>query len=285
LNILTKISVVVLLVLVLFATTVFVTQATVTANYKHYYEQQVTKANLAALAAAQANTVLVRMTNERDVVVKDYNTMAADRKRESEDLKTQLATAHRTNASLQTDITGVKALLSAVQGDLAQNNERTKILAEQNGKYRDDINKLTIEANRLNGVIAELTAQADRDRQVSRVLQERLVGLEEENRKLTDDLEKAKKGVVTAAGTADAAAGAEAKVTGTITTIRGDLASINVGSSQGVKQGMKLIVYRGGDIVSYLQVQMVDATQSAGIIVDKHKDVVVGDKVTSTLKQ
>ena len=68
-------------------------------------------------------------------------------------------------------------------------------------------------------------------------------------------------------------------MSGTVTGVRGELASINIGSAKGVTNGMELMIFRGGDFVAYLQVQDVQASSAAGIVVKKRLDPIVGDKV------
>jgi len=59
LNILTKICIVIQLVLILIACPVFITQATVVANYKDHYERQVLRGSVLNQTAAQAQMNIV----------------------------------------------------------------------------------------------------------------------------------------------------------------------------------------------------------------------------------
>jgi len=90
--------------------------------------------------------------------------------------------------------------------------------------------------------------------------------------------------------TAPAGGGAEAMVTdpatpidGTITSVRGDVAGINIGSAKGIRSGMKLIIFRGSRFVGYLRVQAVEVDEAAGTVLESRSKAVKGDKVTTAL--
>ena len=70
-----------------------------------------------------------------------------------------------------------------------------------------------------------------------------------------------------------------ANVIGTVTAVKGDIASINVGSAKGVKRGMVAIVSRGAKFICEIQIEEVDINQSAGIITKRSQDPAMGDKV------
>ena len=70
-------------------------------------------------------------------------------------------------------------------------------------------------------------------------------------------------------------------IRGEILDIRDGTASISVGSASGVREGTKFQVVRSGLYVASLEVQMVEATQAAGRLVNIQGEVVVGDKVTT----
>jgi chromosome segregation ATPase len=73
------------------------------------------------------------------------------------------------------------------------------------------------------------------------------------------------------------------KITGQVTAVRDDLASVNVGSSSGVKKGMRLIVYRGEAFVGYLDVEVVESRKAAGYLRTTKLIPQAGDKVTNRL--
>ena len=73
------------------------------------------------------------------------------------------------------------------------------------------------------------------------------------------------------------------KISGTVTAISDNLASVNVGSAHGVKKGMKLILFRGDQFVGHLKVEQVRINECAGMVMNKQLDPMQGDRVTSDL--
>jgi hypothetical protein len=71
-----------------------------------------------------------------------------------------------------------------------------------------------------------------------------------------------------------------APVRGRITYARERSAMVDIGSDQGVKPGMVLLVVRGQTFVAHLRIAEVDATGSAGSLYDVVRPVEVGDRVT-----
>jgi hypothetical protein len=81
-----------------------------------------------------------------------------------------------------------------------------------------------------------------------------------------------------------AVAAAGPKVEGSITAVKGNLASLNIGEASGVKKGMRFIIYRGPDFVANLDIAHVDAASSAGVVVDAQREVKQGDKATTKIE-
>jgi hypothetical protein len=66
---------------------------------------------------------------------------------------------------------------------------------------------------------------------------------------------------------------------GKITAVKDDMASINIGRRHGVRPGMELLVTRGGRLLAHLRVQVVDATEAAGLLTERRFDPQAGDEV------
>ncbi len=71
-----------------------------------------------------------------------------------------------------------------------------------------------------------------------------------------------------------------APVRGRITRARERSAMVDVGSDQGVKPGMVLLVLRDRRFVAHLRIAEVDAATSAGALYDVVRPVEIGDRVT-----
>ena len=73
-------------------------------------------------------------------------------------------------------------------------------------------------------------------------------------------------------------------VSGKVTAVHDGVASINIGRAKGIKEKMKLKVFRGGKFVAHLRIDLVEPDSAAGVILNKKLDVVQGDEVATDLK-
>jgi len=72
----------------------------------------------------------------------------------------------------------------------------------------------------------------------------------------------------------------KAVVHSTISAISGRVVTIDAGTTENVKAGMRLPVYRDNRLIAHLEIQDVDPQESVGFVVDKVLDVRKGDSVT-----
>jgi len=70
-----------------------------------------------------------------------------------------------------------------------------------------------------------------------------------------------------------------AKITGKVIDVQDDLLSIDIGSAMGVQEGMRMVIHRKDQFVSYLRIEMVEKDEAVGVIVDKQIDPQKGDEV------
>jgi len=279
LSILTKICVVVLLVLILLACPVFITQATVAPNYRQAYERQKVETSLHRMEAKNAMLKLDRVLAQRDAAQGELARVEAAQQQELGALKSELTAWQTKSAELQNNLTRLTTEVAGLKGEAQTFNERNTLLAGQLENSRSEMDKRNREILRVTDLLKQAEAEKDRLDKIARVRYERIRELEEENEQL-------QVGGATAARTAQAPAApvADGKVTGSITAVRGDYASINVGSAKGIQTGMRLIIYRGAQLVGFLRVEEVDIAQSAGIIIERQLDPMQGDKVTTSLQ-
>jgi len=72
-----------------------------------------------------------------------------------------------------------------------------------------------------------------------------------------------------------------AKANWTVTSVKGNLVAIGVGSDAEVKKGMRLVIYRDSQFVGFLKIQCVSDSSAVGVIEDAQRNVTVGDSVTT----
>ena len=276
-NILTKICVVILLVLVLFASFTFVNMATVPQNWRHQYNRAKQEATLNAqavrfekLAAERMSQELAKAQKRSDDLAAELAAIKKDKVPGPEELRTaELASAlQKSNVQLAELQLNVKAMSERNERLAAQLDESRKTIAglqKQNRQAIAEITQVRGKLERSERVVGALQRQLqDRDERIGELelqLRERLAGPTTPQRGAT----------------------AVGKIAGTITAIRGELVSINIGSAHGVIRGLKLYIYRDASFVGYLRVDEVDEGESAGTVVDKQLDPVAGDKVSNDL--
>lgn len=283
-NLLTKICVVVLVVLILLACPVFITQATVGPNYRHAYNQQVNRNEVLSQHARHTQLALQQVKRELDEAISRAAEAQAARQREVEDMQTRLSAEQLKGARFENQLKKYNAELTELRANYAHVRKRTEQLADQLGQAREKIDEFNEENRRLSDLLKQTQSENDRLGKIARVLREQLVERDERIKHLEQQIAATgATGVPLRPAEGLVVPGAE-EIAGTITALRGDLASINVGSAKGIKVGMKLIVYRGGQFVSHLRIQEVDVSQAAGIIIDRRLDPMQGDKVTTSLK-
>lgn len=285
LNILTKISVVFLVVASLVAMPVFINLAVAHANYKQLFLEQ--KEAYKRLEAVNTNRQeqVARLTTELGNARSESNRQETvlksridDLLRENTQLKLQLASTENKLDNINLKMASLSDSLKAEQGLVAK-------IQDQLDEAWKDKTRQQQELIRMGRLLEEERARADRLAKNNKVLREQAEDMKNTIAQLNDTI--ASMGQRSAGGAVaddeDLPAVAEQKITGTITAIQNNLASVNVGSAHGVKSGMKLIVYRGDQFVGNLMVEQVRVNESAGVMIDKRLSPQQGDKVTSSL--
>lgn len=282
-NILTKISVVVLVLLVVISSVVFITMATQVPNYKDLYEGQLARNRLLSQDNRHVNVALRRAQIEIGRQKSRADDAQRDHTRESASLLVQLDQQKRDNAENKGKLASMELAVNKINGELADKEDRNQVLVEQLVEARADLNITSEQLRITNDKLNQERLVAEKYKRQADFLQERITDLDGQLEEAYKKL--AAKGRTVAPDGEKPAALTPPGVTGTITAVRGKLASINVGAIKGIKPGMEMMIYRGGEFVAYLQIQDVDTNQSAGIIVKKRLDPAVGDKVESIAKE
>ncbi len=274
-NILTKICVVVLLILVLVASVVFINMATVPQNYRAAYERERERANLFDQGVRVQKLVTNNQAIEIELLKQDRNGLASDMaklKKSKVPDPTDLMVA-KVAKKLET----TETRLAMLQEDVKAETQRNDLLDKQLDAARDMILKLQKTNSTAMADITQLRGEKERGEREVRALQRQIQDRNEQIVELQRQVRSP------SSATATAVTVPQGQVTGTITAVRGALASINVGIAQGVTRGQKLYIYRNASFVGYLRLDDVDEGTAAGTIVDKQLDPIVGDKVTNDL--
>lgn len=286
-NILTKICVVILLVTSLIACVVFVNMATVEANYKYYYEQGKQKAE-----QEKSKNLTQKIKNDEDKkALAAARTKFIDEKAalliEKDDLSLRLKEAKQDITKLKLDLASLRGSLDELAiSQKAQVKTIDALHADLKAANKDAQEKHT-EAINFETLLKKSQGKAELLESKMNVLRDRA---KRQNAAYIKVIEKLKvlerrHGVAGDSTPAEPLPPTE-RVTGTITAIKDNLASVNIGSNSGLKKGMKLIIYRGDNFVGRLKLVNVDVNEAAGILIEEGNRLapMKGDKVTTKLE-
>jgi hypothetical protein len=281
LNILTKICVVVLLVLVLVASVVFINMATVPTSYRAAYDAAVQRAEMCSQDTLTQKLIVTRQNQEMNDLRKSVTDLQTKLTEVRKDLVPDAAQKAVQEYTLKLE--QVTTLLTKVQADLEAAGKRNELLAQQ---LQDAQTRGTDQAKQiaeLQSKQAEVRGELQRSEREVRAMELQLRDRDEKIKDLETQLATRGPGAAGAAADTTVAAAPQGTVTGTVSAVRGEHASINVGSAQGVARGQKYYIYRNASFVGYLRIDEVDEGEAAGTVVDKQLDPVIGDKVTNNL--
>jgi hypothetical protein len=238
---------------------------------------QAKERTMAANAAIEKQRALDM--HQRDL--ETINTCKADLDRSNAqvaELETAMAEAKRQLTAEQVQVSEAQGNEKLVQTALNHEKEFSSKLAKRNS----ELERANVD---LTDRVKELTVNVEMARSQVRALQQQIAGMEPGRGAMQipggPDIVEA--GVPSAA--APASAHALAPIRGEVKQVRGNLASISVGSADGVSEGMTFLIYRRGpkgskpQYLGSLKVTRVDANESAGNIEQSAGDIRSGDVV------
>lgn len=229
------------------------------------------------LAESAAQKALDRdAVNAHIARIKELESANQDAARQIAGLKADLAQARAEASSLQGTARTLSGELKVGQAGWAEQRKQRELLQERNL----EVEKRNLD---LNERVNEQTAQLTVLHQELRRREQQIQILREENRKLA----QARRGAAEFETFSPAeqervtplTAVASSPIRGRITGISGALATISVGSADGVTEDMVFVIYRGLDYIGDLEISKVEPNQAAGKIVRAAGAVRVGDEV------
>lgn len=216
-----------------------------------------------------------------------------------EDMKSELASAASLIAELERTVADSQSKLSVEQGQVTSASEALKLVQTDLNREREFSAKQSRRNSELERAnidltdrVKELTTNVEMARAQVRALQQQIAGGADSFRSPSPS------GLRTATQIPSVASSVEASVPsispptlstvavpirGEVTSIQGELASISVGSADGVAHGMSFLIYRRGGTggrptyLGTLKITRVDANQSAGQIEQSEGDIRAGD--------
>ena len=279
-SILTKICVVLLLVLVLLACPVLITQATQLPRYMDAVDALRVQNKVAEMSNRTAQLALKEVQSRRDDLAGEVRALAAKNRSLVSEHEVRLSEQVAQNLGSQKQIAKLNASFDRLQQALNMEIARAdRITGELNGA-RTVVNDLKGQVGRLDAELAARDVAIARLEALNRRLRVDKQRLEKEKEALA--IKQADIGTARRVATdADHPAVDEGVplIQGEITAVDDDVASISIGAAKGIKKGMKLIIYRHMDFVSYLQIEFVGLDTAVGVVVNKRLAPRQGDKV------
>jgi len=279
LSILTKISIVLLVVLVLPTSVVIIQQASQLPTYMDAYARRGTQIENINQANRHLQLALKQAQDQGKRSAADAQAALAEKRTVQERLQAQIN-------DLVAEKLGMAAKLAEFTTAYQGLSESLKMEIAGRDRLRGELDVSRAQTNKLKDHVNQLNA-ALRDKEVAIARLERTV------QKFREDIAIKEKEIIAlqkvvetmgrpAAATGELGSGVKPdvpKIQGTITAIDNDVASINIGAAKGIKKGMRLIVFRDGDFVSFLQIELVDLNSAAGVLVNKRLEPRQNDKV------
>lgn len=284
-SILTKVFVVLLTLLSIALSMFTVAALAKQENYRQLFDQS--RLDLAA-ESAKAKTATanarIELSRAMDRAREDGETIAS--------LQTQLDEQARRVAGLQNELAAERNKVAIEQATASSINDQNKILLTALNSEKE-FNKVVSERNSklernnidLSDRVKELTANLTMADSRIRALREQIASMTSGDRVATQI--PGGPGVVQAdtpsVSTPAAAPALVAPIRGEVTAVKGDIASISVGSADGVGPGMKFLLFRSsaaGGTPTYLgtlRITKVQANESVGTIEQSEADVRIGD--------
>lgn len=225
-----------------------------------------------ALSSQVHNRNLVALTiAEKQAMQDEVEAMRGTNTKQEDQIKKLFADLDRVGIekarldSANIDLEGKVTMLSAA---VKVKTDENKVLTEGNGDLRkrnDDLMTRNIDLNDRN---KELSAQLLIREQKLRSLEEENLSIRKENERIRESGRVAAAPRVGPVGPAPSAepAGpaATSPIRGKVTDIQGEMAQIDVGSSDGVAKGMAFVVYRGEKYLGDLRIEVADPGTAVG---------------------
>ncbi len=250
-------------------------------------------AGLAAQASERAVTVQAALTHEQDLdrirrlsdEVEQLRTGRTALQAQLDARTLELAQARNQLATLMTDVTGLGDTLRLVTAQFQREQEHARKLVARNAELERRNIDLNDRTKELTTGLAMATTQV-------RALQQQISAMEEERPRADAGLRPALQ--VPGPGVVEAdqprvqpqIAAITAPIRGEILEVRGNIASISVGTADGVSPGMKFLVFRpssgeqGPEYLGTLQITRTEANRSAGTLLRVSGDIRRGDRAT-----
>lgn len=277
-NIITKICIVLIALLGVCVSVVVPRSVVTTENYRQLYLEEKARRELAETAAEHADLAQAARDNQINSLATELSgvrsDLAIERQAHTDDNwgnRTELAKRDEIVKTLTVEVGNLTARVGQVEQGRA-------IVTEQHNTALELNKRLQGELTGTGNDLAAAEAEIDRLNATVRLLKERLTQLQEAYDQLAARMP--------AEDEQAEPPPPASPISGTITAVRNDMASVNIGSVKGIKKGLTLYIYRGDHFIAHLRIIDVDDAESTGQIFDPRDGATpkAGDKVTTSLR-
>jgi DNA repair exonuclease SbcCD ATPase subunit len=283
LSILTKISVVILVVASIVASVVFTALATVQPNWKHSYEQEIQAYNRLEGRCQEYMAEAVQVRTQMTDASSDFDSKQSSALERMQAALVAARSAEIRNVGLADNISVFTVKLAEIERTATKNLATLQQYKSERDAARDRLTLASKEVVKVADILAHAQGKNEQLQLNLKIAREAAAELRSQLAQKDETILKLSRsgGTIGKAGTGEVFTGDA--ITGTITAVDNQLIAINVGSANGIKKGMKLIVYRGGTFVGHIRIQKVTLDESAGLVIDKKMNPQPGDKATTRL--
>jgi SMC interacting uncharacterized protein involved in chromosome segregation len=285
---LTKILIVLLTLSAILLCGIVVTYVATAENYKEKYTKLSSDRDSLEQEKGNLNNQLKEKIQQKDDLEKSLNSQIASMKTQADDLKTKVSTLERREAELVERTNSFAATTKDFQATTEKQTQLLNTAQEDVKQLKAEQIKLSKELEQTSAAVVEKTALID----AAEAEKRRLI---EEKADLQNRMDKMLKagGKPVAAGAPvtqekgfaqPAQSTAEAvNLKGLITQVDTKLATISIGSADGVKTGMKFHVTRGDEFICDVLIVDVDIDKAVGVLELVQQSPKTGDNASTNL--
>jgi hypothetical protein len=267
---LTKILIVLLTISVIFLCGIVVTYVANADNYKQKYAQLNSERDSLEKDKESLSNQLKEKIQQKDDLEKSLNGQLAALKTRADDLQAKITNVERERAQLLEKVNGWASITKDFQATTEKQMQMLTTAQEDVKQLKAEQIKLSKELDQTSAALVEKTAIIE----AAEAEKRRLI---EEKADLQNQLMMKAGGKITAAApvTQEKGYAVSAQATAAATNLKAlvsevdpknSLATISIGSADGVKEGMKFHVTRGSEFVCDILIVDVDTDKAVGVL-------------------
>jgi myosin heavy subunit len=286
---LTKILIVLLTISAIFMCGLVVTYVANAENYKEKSAKLNTERNALEQEKESLNNQLKEKIQQKDDLEKSLNSQIASLKTQADDLKAKVSGLERREAELVERTNSFAATTKDFQATIDKQAQLLTTAQDEVKQLKAEQIKLSKELEQTSAAVVEKNALLDSAETERRRLIEEKADLQNRIDKMSQTGARSaasapvtqEKGRALPTPSATENVGLKAQITQV--DMKNSLATISIGSADGVKEGLKFHVTRGSDFICDLLIVDVDTDKAVGVLELVQQPPKVGDNASTNL--